>query len=87
MLLTRSVLLIPIINLLIVGKSVGALATRQVGKRVADAGGACRGSPPLRQGYTLRALRGLDPLGLRHVFMGRLMKGSAWRTRAARCNP
>ncbi len=58
-LLTRRVLLVPIINFLIVGKGVGALATGQVGKQVADAGRACMRSPPLRHGSTLRALRGL----------------------------
>ena len=53
-----------------------SLAAEQVGKLLADVGEACRGIPPLRQGSTLRALRGLDALGLRRVFHGRLVQGS-----------
>ena len=53
-----------------------ALAAGQVGTQVADAGGACHSIPPLRQGRALRALRGLDPLGLRHLTVGNRVERS-----------
>jgi hypothetical protein len=45
---------------------MGTAPVQQVGTPYADAGITCMRIPPLRQGSTLRALRGRDLLSLRH---------------------